>query len=128
MRPAGRPSFTPPMLADFDSWQRLIGQGFGPGKVPLKFLVLGSRAPGVFCFGGDLELFEQLIRTKDRAALANYGYRCVEILHLRGDRHDVVDSYGRQARMRHPACDPVSAAEAVHVVSHLHDRAYTGGT
>ncbi len=81
MRPAGRPSFTPPMLGDFDNWQRLIAANFGPGKVPLKFLILGSRAHGVFCFGGDLELFEQLIRTGDRAALANYGYRCVDILH-----------------------------------------------
>ena len=81
MRPAGRPSFTPPMLGDFDAWQRLISANFGPGQVPLKYLVLGSRAPGVFCFGGDLELFEGLIRSGNRAGLAEYGYRCVEILH-----------------------------------------------
>jgi DSF synthase len=43
--------------------------------------VLGSRAPGVFCFGGDLSLFERLIRSGDRDGLARYGYRCVEILH-----------------------------------------------
>ena len=54
MRPNGRPSFTPPMLRDFEDWQRLIGENFGPGQVPLRYLVLGSRAPGVFCFGGDL--------------------------------------------------------------------------
>jgi DSF synthase len=81
MRPAGRPSFTPPMLADFTNWQRLIGAYFGPGRVPLKYLILGSRAPGVFCFGGDLELFAALIREGNRDALAAYGYRCVEILH-----------------------------------------------
>ena len=81
MRPAARPSFTPSMLADFESWQDLIGANFGPAKVPLKFLVLGSRAPGVFCYGGDLELFAELIRSGDRQGLANYGYRCVEILH-----------------------------------------------
>jgi len=81
MRPTGRPSFTPTMLADFFNWQLVIGESFGPGKVPLKFLVLGSRAPGVFCFGGDLELFQRLIREKDRAGLVQYGYRCVEILH-----------------------------------------------
>lgn len=81
MRPAGRPSFTPSMLGDFDTWQRLITGNFGPGQVPLKYLVLGSRAPGVFCFGGDLELFQGLIRSGNRAALAEYGYRCVEILH-----------------------------------------------
>lgn len=80
MRPTGRPSFTPGMLADFVNWQRLIGDNFGPGKVPLRYLVLGSRAPGVFCFGGDLELFQRLIRERDRTALAKYGYKCVEIL------------------------------------------------
>ena len=81
MRPAGRPSFTPPMLTDFAAWQDLIGGHFGPGKVPLKYLILGSRAPGVFCFGGDLTLFEGLIRAGNRDGLAAYGYRCVEILH-----------------------------------------------
>lgn len=81
MRPSGRPSFTPPMLGDFEVWQQLIGSHFGPGKVPLDYLVLGSRHPGVFCFGGDLELFQSLIRSGNRDGLARYGYRCVEILH-----------------------------------------------
>lgn len=80
MRPRGRPSFTPSMLADFELWQLLIQDGFGSGSVPLRYLVLGSRAPGVFCFGGDLELFAQLIRTGNRDGLVHYGRRCVEIL------------------------------------------------
>jgi DSF synthase len=69
------------MLRDFEDWQRLIVETFGSGQVPLRYLVLGSRAPGVFCFGGDLQLFERLIRSRDRDSLARYGYRCVEILH-----------------------------------------------
>ena len=81
MRPQGRPSFTPSMLEDFEDWQRLILTGFGEGRAPLKYLVLGSRAPGVFCFGGDLDLFNRLIRSGDRTGLVRYGYRCVEILH-----------------------------------------------
>jgi DSF synthase len=81
MRPVGRPSFTPPMLRDFESWQRLIAGNFGTDKVPLRYLVLGSRAPGVFCFGGDLQLFHKLIETGDRQGLAHYGFRCVEILY-----------------------------------------------
>lgn len=81
MRPAERPSFTPAMLEDFQSWQRLISANFGAGKVPLRYLVLGSRAPGVFCFGGDLALFQQLIERQDRKGLENYGYACVDILH-----------------------------------------------
>ncbi|WP_095010969.1 crotonase/enoyl-CoA hydratase family protein [Tsuneonella mangrovi] len=81
MAPVGRPSFTSPMLGDFENWQKYISQDFGPGKVPLKFLVLGSRSPGVFCFGGDLALFQRLIRDEDRDGLVRYGHRCCAILH-----------------------------------------------
>ena len=80
MKPEGRPSFTPPMLQDFERWQQLIPQSFGAGKVPLRYLVLGSRSPDVFCFGGDLALFEQLIRNRDREGLVSYGHRCCAIL------------------------------------------------
>lgn len=80
MRPKGRPSFTPPMLHDFESWQDLIFRSFGPGKTALEYIVLGSRSPGVFCFGGDLALFSDLIRAGNRDGLVAYGRRCVEIL------------------------------------------------
>lgn len=80
MSPDGRPSFTPAMLDDFESWQRLIGEGFGTDKVPLRYLVLGSRCDDVFCFGGDLHLFQKLIRERDRDGLVNYGHRCCAIL------------------------------------------------
>lgn len=46
----------------------------------MNFLILGSRSPGVFCFGGDLALFQSLIRESNREGLVKYGYRCVEIL------------------------------------------------
>jgi DSF synthase len=81
MRPKGRPSFNPPMLADFTKWQEDIATAFGPTGTPLDFLVLGSRVPGVFCYGGDLDLFGALIRAGDRAGLIRYGRACVEILH-----------------------------------------------
>ena len=88
MRPIGRPSFTPAMLGDFEVWQDLIASHFGPTGVPLDYLILGSRSRGVFCFGGDLELFCQLILAGDRRGLAAYGYRCVEILHR---NHNALD-------------------------------------
>lgn len=81
MRPRGRPSFNPAMLADFTKWQEDIATAFGPTGAPLDFLVLGSRVPGVFCYGGDLDLFGSLIRAGDRAGLIRYGRACVEILH-----------------------------------------------
>ena len=79
MVPQGRPSFTPSMLADFERWQDLIQANFSAGD--LRFLVLGSHAPGVFCYGGDLALFRQLILKGDRASLVDYGHRCCRILH-----------------------------------------------
>jgi DSF synthase len=80
MHPAERPSFSLTMLSNFYDWQRLIGEGFGPGKVPLSYVVLASRTPGVFSLGGDLELFQGLIRAQNREGLIAYGNRCVEIL------------------------------------------------
>ncbi|MDY7097986.1 MAG: crotonase/enoyl-CoA hydratase family protein [Pseudomonadota bacterium] len=80
MRPEGRPSFTREMLHDFEAWQSLIARNFGGRRAPLRYLVLGSRSPDVFCYGGDLELFQQLIRKRDREALVSYGHRCCAIL------------------------------------------------
>ncbi|WP_249171916.1 crotonase/enoyl-CoA hydratase family protein [Erythrobacter sp. JK5] len=80
MNPDGRPSFTPALLNDFEEWQSQIAQAFGPDKVPLRYLVLGSRSPDVFCFGGDLDLFQRLIREGNRDGLVNYGHRCCAIL------------------------------------------------
>ena len=80
MHPSGRPTFTPAMLSDFEQWQDLIAGSFGPERTPIRYLILGSRAPGVFCFGGDLKLFRHLILQHDKDGLAAYGRRCVEIL------------------------------------------------
>ena len=45
---------------------------------PFNFLVWGSRRPGVFNLGGDLKLFAQLIRNRDRGALTHYAKTCVD--------------------------------------------------
>ncbi len=80
MNPHGRASFNKRLLKDFKRWQAIIARDFGPGKVSLEFLVLGSRVPGVFCYGGDLDLFVKLISMQDRAGLIKYGKACVRIL------------------------------------------------
>ncbi len=79
MNPSHRPSFTEPMLDDIEMVQTLVGTHFGPGKVPVDFLVLGSRVESVFSLGGDLDLFSRLIRESNRDGLIQYGKRCVEI-------------------------------------------------
>jgi DSF synthase len=45
---------------------------------PFNFLIWGSRRPGVFNLGGDLNLFVHLIRNRDRGALAHYAKTCVD--------------------------------------------------
>lgn len=81
MRPRGRPSYNVDLLEDFHAWQRGIIAAFENRPNDLRFLLLGSRTPGVFNLGGDLDLFAAKIRDRDRQALVAYGESCVRILH-----------------------------------------------
>jgi DSF synthase len=81
MRPDTRPSFNPDLLRDFVTWQDDIALACASGAMPIRYLVLGSRCPGVFSLGGDLDLFARHIRARDREALIGYGRACVRILH-----------------------------------------------
>ena len=81
MRPEGRPAFNPAMLKDYERWQDEIVRTYDAAETPPRYLVLGSRFPGVFCLGGDLDLFAGCIRANDRAGLVAYGKACVGILY-----------------------------------------------
>lgn len=81
MRPRGRPSYNRDLLEDFHAWQRGIVAAYGGQRDALRYLVLGSRTPGVFNLGGDLDLFAAKIRERNRQALVDYGKSCVRILH-----------------------------------------------
>lgn len=81
MTPLDRPNFNRPMLRDFQRWQAEIGREFAEPEEGLKYLVLGSRFPGIFNLGGDLELFAGFIAAGDREGLVRYGRDCVSILH-----------------------------------------------
>ncbi|MDT0575959.1 crotonase/enoyl-CoA hydratase family protein [Croceicoccus sp. F390] len=81
MRQKVRPSFTPALLADFVQWQSDIEMACASRIMPIRYVVLGSRFPGVFSLGGDLDLFAAHIRNGNRDALAGYGHACVRLLH-----------------------------------------------
>ena len=81
MTPVDRPNFNRPMLRDFQRWQAEIRREFSPSDSGLKYLVLGSRFPGIFNLGGDLDLFASFIAAGDRDGLVRYGRDCVSILH-----------------------------------------------
>ncbi|RKE50549.1 MULTISPECIES: crotonase/enoyl-CoA hydratase family protein [unclassified Sphingomonas] len=81
MRQRSRPSFNPGLLAEFTQWQNDIATARSSATMPIRYVVLGSRFPGVFSLGGDLDLFSAHIRNGDREALVRYGRACVHILH-----------------------------------------------
>jgi DSF synthase len=92
MKPEGRASFTPGLLADLGRLQSMVrslgAAGLDMAGSPLRFFVLGSRTPGIFNLGGDLSLFARCIRARDHDALRTYGYACVRSLHENTSGYD----------------------------------------
>jgi DSF synthase len=81
MRPRGRPSYNLELLDDIHALQRGIVAKFAGRPNELRYLLAGSRTPGVFSLGGDLDLFAACIRKQNRLALVEYGKSCVRVLH-----------------------------------------------
>lgn len=81
MRPHGRPSYNLKLLDDFHAWQRGVAALSRNMPGQLRYLLLGSRTPGVFNLGGDLDYFVGRILERDREALLDYGRSCVRILY-----------------------------------------------
>ena len=85
MRPHATPCFTPSLLADLNrlhgSIRTLFAARAAHEPAPLRFFVGGSRSPGVFNLGGDLALFTECVRTRDRERLRAYAYDCVEAIY-----------------------------------------------
>jgi DSF synthase len=85
MAPTDRPSTTVPLMRETRHLQSTIidifDQWSDPESQPIRFLVVGSRMPGIFNLGGDLELFAQLIRQRNREALVDYARLAIEVVH-----------------------------------------------
>jgi DSF synthase len=80
----GRPCFSPQVLNEAQQVQRLVrdlslAATGASEEPPLRYLVLASRLPGIWNLGGDLELFANLIRRRDRAELTRYAQLCCEV-------------------------------------------------
>ena len=85
MAPKDRPSVTPLMAQeslDLQSSVRTLHSEFdGVQEWPFRYMIWGSRVPGVFNLGGDLRLFAKLIREGDRASLTEYARNCTKVVH-----------------------------------------------
>ncbi|MCI0431894.1 MAG: crotonase/enoyl-CoA hydratase family protein [Rhodospirillales bacterium] len=80
------PSFTSEVLHDIGAVQRTVCRIFAeqvdPEAVPVRYMVWASRLPTIWNLGGDLRLFTQLIRDRDRDRLLAYALEVVREGHL----------------------------------------------
>lgn len=85
MNPVGRPSVTAGLVEEGRDLQCSVKRVFeelAPGGVhPVRYMVWGSKIPGVFNLGGDLRLFSRLIREGDEAGLLAYATACVDVVY-----------------------------------------------
>jgi DSF synthase len=84
--PEPRPCFNPALLADIRAYYDFLAATGGRidcygEEYPIEYVVLASAAHGVFNLGGDLDLFKQLIDTRDRQGLLRYGRACIDVLY-----------------------------------------------
>src|SRR5512142_1218873 len=83
MDPKPRPCFNTDLLAEigrFVSTGGLVNRS-EKGSGPVRFTVLASRTPGVFSLGGDLALFVEAARGRNRDVLRRYARSCIEVVH-----------------------------------------------
>jgi DSF synthase len=80
-----RPCFTPRFLDQILTLQARLRHGLAAAApsddMPLRTVVWGSRFPGVWNLGGDLELFTTLIRAHAAEELRGYAYACVDAVY-----------------------------------------------
>jgi DSF synthase len=86
--PRGTPCFSVSLLNDIRAHDALLEANAGHvlhegHMLSAHYYVASSKVPGVFNLGGDLALFQMLIRARDREALLEYGKRCIDCIHPR---------------------------------------------
>jgi DSF synthase len=92
MQPLGGPSFTPALLSQMAALQGQFTEMFmraGGAEAPLRYVVVGSKMPGIFNLGGDLTLFKQLIRARDRQGLRAYARACIDVVYRNAVAYDL---------------------------------------
>jgi DSF synthase len=93
MSPVSRPSATVGLMHDIKRLQALVRTIFDahndPTDPPIRYMALSSRMPGIFNLGGDLALFAQLIRERNRDALERYSRLSIDVIHANSDGLDL---------------------------------------
>lgn len=75
-----RPCFNPTMLSELqDYFHHLSVQT----EAEIRYMVHASTVQGVYNYGGDLHLFMDLIRNKNRTGLLHYATSCIDALYAK---------------------------------------------
>lgn len=82
LNPTPRPCFTSKLLDDLKHFHNEVRAEIDQknGR-DIQYMVLASDIPDVFNLGGDLDLFQRLIKTRNRADLYAYGKACIDALY-----------------------------------------------
>ncbi len=84
--PKYRSCFSMTMLKEIFSVQNAIINYFEKSNMnppyPIKYFVLASQIPDTFNFGGDLDLFVSLIKSKNKEKLFEYAKLCIDTVYL----------------------------------------------
>lgn len=73
-----RPCFTPTMLEDLQNYANHLSH---QADRDVRYMVQASKVPGIFNYGGDLNLFRNLISLRDRSALLSYARSCINAIY-----------------------------------------------
>jgi DSF synthase len=76
-----RPCFTWDVIRDLMAFQKSATSTPLMDDKNIRCLVWASETKNIFSLGGDLAMFQSLIKSQDRAALAQYAEDCVTVLH-----------------------------------------------
>ena len=77
-----RPCFTPSLLSSSKTLQQQVITAKSHNNIELDYMILGSAVPGVFNLGGDLNLFQNLIESRDEEGLKKYATSCIDVLYM----------------------------------------------
>lgn len=85
LNPRSSPTFNPQILIEVRNFiDRIVSNkgrmAFKGQDLPINYVVLASKVPGVFSLGGDLTLFRSAILSHNREQLLNYGQLCIDDL------------------------------------------------
>lgn len=85
MKGKGRPCFSPELLSDLAGAQVVIKRLYETYRrampEPIRYNVIASRNPLIYNLGGDLGLFVDLIKRRERLALEKYAVDCIDVVY-----------------------------------------------